>query len=354
MIGNMSFSHRFFSPDYAAASHRFCEHARAAGARMHRIEIAARGPNGESLGIDIAWFGAQAPKRVLVHSSGLHGVEGFAGSAIQMQFLNDAPQLPPDAAVVLVHILNPYGMVYLRRVNESNVDLNRNFRNPGSYSGAPPLYFNSFLNPASAPSFDFFRARAAFLVARHGMAALKQSIAGGQCDFPRGLFFGGSKLEEGPARYTTFLQEMLVTAEQAIFIDVHTGLGKFGDDLLLVEYEDLDQLRRTFGERVTAMQPQDSSAYRIEGGIESMLFRLFPKRRPVFIGQEFGTYGGLKVLHALREENRWHHFGNATLDHYTKKNIKEAFCPNSERWRSAVLSRGRELLQQATCLLSRQ
>lgn len=28
----------------------------------------------------------------------------------------------------MVHVLNPYGMAWLRRVNENNVDLNRNFR----------------------------------------------------------------------------------------------------------------------------------------------------------------------------------------------------------------------------------
>jgi hypothetical protein len=30
--------------------------------------------------------------------------------------------MPADAAIVLVHILNPYGMAWLRRFNENNVD----------------------------------------------------------------------------------------------------------------------------------------------------------------------------------------------------------------------------------------
>src|SRR6185503_8493082 len=129
----------------------------------------------------------------LVHSSGLHGVEGFAGSAIQLQLLDNLPALAPDTALVLVHILTPYGMAWLRRVNENNVDLNRNFRGDEPYSGAPPAYakLNSFLNPASPPSADLYYAKAVFLILRYGMAALKQSVVGGQYEYPKGLFFGG-------------------------------------------------------------------------------------------------------------------------------------------------------------------
>src|SRR6185295_5475632 len=109
--------------------------------------------------------------------------------------------------VILVHILNPYGMAWLRRCNENNVDLNRNFLNDETYSGAPAAYaqLNSFLNPASPPGFDFFTLRAAGLILRHGMPALKQSVVGGQYEYPGGLFFGGKRLECGPEKYRAFL-----------------------------------------------------------------------------------------------------------------------------------------------------
>ena len=58
------------------------------------------------------------------------GVEGFAGSAIQIQFLKErigGPELPRSFGVLLIHALNPYGFAHLRRANECNVDLNRNF-----------------------------------------------------------------------------------------------------------------------------------------------------------------------------------------------------------------------------------
>ncbi|HLH31955.1 MAG TPA: DUF2817 domain-containing protein, partial [Terriglobia bacterium] len=165
----------FFSPDYFTARNRFRKLAEKAGGTLETIRISAKGPNGEDLTIDIVWFGASEPRRVVVHSSGLHGVEGFAGSAIQLQLLSDVPVLPADTAVFVVHILNPYGMSWLRRVNEHNVDLNRNFREPGTYRGAPDDYAkaNWFINPATPPSHDLYFAKLALLVMRYGMTALK-------------------------------------------------------------------------------------------------------------------------------------------------------------------------------------
>ena len=108
------------------------------GGQLDTFTWGLTGPLGEELAIDIAWLGAGRPRRVLLHSSGLHGVEGFAGSAIQLQLLDELPRLPEDGAVLIAHVLNPYGMAWLRRVNEHNVDLNRNFLAPDeAYVGAP-------------------------------------------------------------------------------------------------------------------------------------------------------------------------------------------------------------------------
>src|ERR1043165_5896020 len=132
----MTMSEKFFSPDYFTARDRFRGMVRTVGGHLETISIDAKGPKDEDLGVDIAWFGAANPRRVLLHSSGVHGVEGFAGSAIQLQLLNNLPTLPKDAAVIIVHVLNPYGMAWLRRFNENNVDLNRNFVPDEVYSGA--------------------------------------------------------------------------------------------------------------------------------------------------------------------------------------------------------------------------
>ena len=117
----------YFSPDYQTARSRFRDAATAAGAALHAIALGSHGPDGEALCVDIAWLGAARPRRVFMHTSGMHGVEAFTGSAVQLALLGAPPVPGADDALVLVHVLNPYGMAWLRRANENNVDLNRNF-----------------------------------------------------------------------------------------------------------------------------------------------------------------------------------------------------------------------------------
>ena len=139
----MSASSTYFSSDYFTARTRFRAGVQKAGGQTHSISLDSKGPANEELTIDIGWFGSENPKRVLVHESGLHGVEGFAGSAIQLQLVDSLPKLPEDTALVIIHVLNPYGMAWLRRFNENNVDLNRNFLQGEEYAGVPEKYPNS-------------------------------------------------------------------------------------------------------------------------------------------------------------------------------------------------------------------
>jgi hypothetical protein len=240
-------------------------------------------------------------------------------------------------------------MAWLRRVNETNVDLNRNFLEGESYSGVPAGYaaLDAFLNPQSPPSRDFYLLKAATLVARHGMPSLRQAVAGGQYEFPRGLFFGGKHLAEGPRKYRQYLADRLKSVHSVFVIDVHTGLGKYAEDTLLVDLDKVDRMRRLYGDRVAPLEPQKGPAYRVRGGLHSMFGGIASRADVRFIGQEFGTYNSLKVLRALRAENQWHHYGAGTLDHAAKKNLLEAFNPQDRRWQAAVLRRGQLVLEQA-------
>src|SRR5690606_4724021 len=85
------------------------------------------------LTVSIAEFPAKRPERVYVVSCGIHGVEGYAGSAIIRALLESVlPQLnAEDTGLLVVHALNPYGFHHFVRVNRNNVDLNRNCAAPG-------------------------------------------------------------------------------------------------------------------------------------------------------------------------------------------------------------------------------
>jgi hypothetical protein len=345
-----------FSNDYVTSRNRFRDAVAGCGGRLESLNLAVTGPQGEDLTIDIAWFGSPKPRQVFVHSSGLHGVEAFAGSAIQLQWLKEGmPTLSEHAAIVLVHALNPYGMAWLRRFNENNVDLNRNFRKADDFVPEPLPYWetvNALLNPETPPGSDRFYLRAAWLVLRHGMPSLRQAIGGGQRLNPKGLFFGGNALEEGPCKFQEFMKERLADAERIVAIDVHTGLGRHGEDRLLVKGMN-ETMRNAFGDRLE-LQNQDGVAFSVRGAQQDMYFRSFPAARVYFAFQEFGTYAAIRVVEALRAENRWHHYGNRDVDHPTKKRLLEMFTPVNEHWRSAVLTRGREVIGQGVDLAFRK
>ena len=354
----MSSTNRYFSPDYATARERFVSAVAARNGRLDSLRIPGAGPSGEALSIDIGWFGDPAPRRVLVHSSGLHGVEGYAGAAIQLQWLDEGlPALHAGTAIVIAHMLNPYGCAWLRRVNENNVDLNRNFRAVNAqYAEADREYaaLDALLNPPSPPSRDFFYARAAWLLSHRGMAQLRQAVVGGQTVNPRGLFYAGTRLEAGPAAYQAYLATRLAQAESIVAIDVHTGLGHYGEDTLLVDAASgnahaNERMRQAFG---TSVQADDTGfAYHALGTQQEMYARALPRARLHFATQEFGTLHPLRVLAALRAENRWHQYGGGAIDHPAKQRLLRVFYPASTAWRDRVLRRGRVVAAQA-CVLA--
>ena len=107
-----------FSESYSEARDKFRSAASAAGGKLHALVVIP----GETYTIDIAvWQGTG--EGLVVHSSGVHGVEGFAGSAIQIGAIGTLVGEGQDHSptIVLVHAVNPYGMAHFRRFNEHNV-----------------------------------------------------------------------------------------------------------------------------------------------------------------------------------------------------------------------------------------
>ena len=112
--------------DYQQARAAFLDAAASGSASINHYDHPLTGPDGRPLATDVAVLGApDAPTQLLV-ISGTHGVEGFAGSMCQTAWLRDGVDIPDGLGIVLIHAINPYGFAWVRRVNEDNVDLNRN------------------------------------------------------------------------------------------------------------------------------------------------------------------------------------------------------------------------------------
>ena len=336
----------FFSANYQTARSRFVDSARKAGATLGRLTLSELGPGKEALTIDIAWFGHPKPKRAIIHVSGVHGVEGFAGSAIQLKLLENLPKQPEDSAIIFIHALNPYGMAWLRRYNESNVDLNRNFRFTNEdWVEDASLYskLDGLLNPVGYKLFDSFLVQAGLAIYRYGMDSLRAAIPTGQNYNPKGLFYCGSQIEQGPDLYNRWVQDSLSSLKYLLVIDVHTGLGKRGQESLFHKSSATNSAllsQRLQKQLIFNYETEGAMAYAFKGGHVETYRRLATHCSIDFITQEFGTYSNLYVLQALRDENREHHLGQIDLDSLTKKRLKEAFYPDNPEWQAKILEDG--------------
>ncbi len=357
-----------FATSYSDARRRFREAAARVGAAItsYPLPIGGGGGGEDELAIDVATLGPESAPTI-VTSSGVHGVEGFMGSAAQCAFLKrlDLPDSRLDVRHVLIHAVNPFGFARLRRFNEDNVDLNRNFLfGDQTYRGVSEGYarLNRFLNPESPPSrIEFFRVKAAWNLWRYGRQTLKQSIAGGQYEFPRGVFYGGKT----PCASTRIVQEncaaWLGTSEPVVHIDFHTGLGRFGTyKLLLIDDVNASSFAwyaRTFGaDCVEPLDAPEATAYRVSGMLGAWMQDHFASRKYRFVAAEFGTYDAVRVLSALRAENRAYHHGEEGREEDVACNparaeLLECFCPADPTWRKQVVAASLRIIDQAIAAL---
>ncbi len=349
-----------FSPDYATARRRFRDAAARLGWELEAYPIEESGPNGEPLAIDVALSPGSGANRALVVSSGVHGVEGFFGSAVQLALLDGWARqpCPPSTRVVLIHALNPYGFAWRRRVDAHNVDLNRNFLLDGqAFAGAPPGYarLDPFLNPARPPSaLDVYTLRALLTVGRRGMPVLKEAVATGQYDFPRGLFFGGHGPSPAQGVLRDHLERWLHDGRDVTHVDLHTGLGPRAGCRLLLDYTPTDRQRQTLTRWVgpDSFETPDSVsvAYVARGSLGQWCVSRFPGRDYLYVFAEFGTYGPIRMLGGLRRENQAHHWAGpgAPSVAASKARLAELFCPADLAWRRQVIDRAVALIGGVT------
>jgi hypothetical protein len=352
-------SDRLFSSSYSEARGKFLEASRAAGAAVESYRNPQAGPWSEPLAIDISLLGPKDARSILVLISGTHGVEGFAGSALQTGLLREgiASRLEPGSAVLMVHALNPYGFAHLRRFNEENVDLNRNFVDHSLPYGENPGY--EHLREALAPSSISFLANVRSFLAlawfrlRHGKTALKEAVTLGQHTHREGLFYGGRAETWSNRTLRAIAASYLSGAQRVAAIEVHTGLGDFGEaEIILNERRDSPACRRArdwWGTRVKATGDGESVSRDIVGSVKGALPSMLPDAEVTAVSLEFGTYPSWKALRALRAENWIHHYGGR--DHpdagAIRKDLREAFTPDSGEWRERVWIQGREIIGEA-------
>ena len=314
------------------------------------------------LAIDVASIGDAEATSVLLIVSGTHGVEGFTGSALQHHWWEHHRADRPDALrVVHLHAFNPHGFSWVRRVNEDNVDLNRNFIDwsqppPANedYGGIAQLLVPDAWDDATQESTLLALLAHADEV---GFDRLQEIVSGGQYTHPTGVFYGGT----GPVWSHRWLREHVLdlvgSAERVGIVDLHTGLGPWGHGEL-ISHEGrgdagYDRSVTWWGD-VRSMTDGDSVSANLSGDWLGAVDGLLPGVEVTAVALEYGTVDTVSVLQALRADAVLHASGDPLGEgaDAVRTQVRAAFADDDPAWFDVVADRFDEVIRAAVANLA--
>ncbi|MCJ0762556.1 M14 family metallopeptidase [Variovorax terrae] len=352
-------SNRYFAGTYAQARQKFLAAAQQRAARVESFLLESKlGAYGETLTTDIALLGPSQAEKLLIVSSGTHGPEGFCGSGCQVALLQDDELLgrltKAGVSLLLIHAVNPYGFSHLRRTNEDNIDLNRNFMRfdaplpaNAAYADVEPFV----LPPAWPPAAESEQAMAAY-VARHGMDALRDAVSSGQYTVPDGIFYGGRTPSWSNRTIRAILRSHAAAAMAIGWIDIHTGLGPYGHGEKIYaggnNAQDLARARAWWGADVFAPFEGLSASADVQGALVLSVYEECPQAKTGLMGLEFGTLPHQSVMNALRADHWLHRNPQAPVEQQLKirQDLRDAFYCDNDEWKGMVLGQARSIMLQ--------
>lgn len=351
----------YFSNTYLGARKKFKKYSSKPGIYYDKIKLdGVEGADEEDLYIEIAYIGSPDPTNVLIHSSGIHGIDGFAGSAIQCSILDKhlPGDIPNETAIVFIHCLNPYGMSHLRLFNENGVDLNRNYDShklvekkvvDDAYTD-----LRDVLNPPEEPfwwDFKFYVAiMEALFVDGYSEDRLRYGIYTGQNTNSKDLFYIGKETQQSYTKILSWLKENFPSVKNIAHLDVQTGFGSYGTDTIFpLSSDDPDSVNlfKVFNDKLKSNDSNDFSSYEKGGTFKQAVRENWEWSIYNGITQNFGTYADDHKLKSLIQENYFHNKNkNFSIEHFSKQNLLRTFYPPSNLWKSRVLENGVEAFEK--------
>lgn len=360
----------FFSETYEDCRAAFVSEAKALEAQYDSVQIGKImvASNVDSdLSIDWCYIPAQKKKsKLLILNSGLHGIEGYTGNAIQLMFIEEilkGKQLD-DIGVLFIHGLNPYGFKYNRKVTEYNVDLNRNcVVEAEMFSSVNEGYgkLSDMLMPQGEVSLSNMRNQFFYLVAineiiKESMPVLRQAALQGQYEYAKGIYHGGSDYEPQIKSIEPFLKEKMEQYNMVLNVDLHTAYGERGTQHLFLDAIEDEQVLNGI-ETIFANEKIDwgggDDFYTINGEYIGWVDHLTDTFYiPMLL--EYGTldsqttFGSLKSIQIMINENQGAHYGYMNEEHEAKGKelFREMYYPSSAIWRSKVIADSHSLLDK--------
>lgn len=382
-------------------------------------------------------------EKFLISLSGTHGVEGYAGSGVQetiLQYMHNNPEFrklytdlesirenhykkekarvqrekqqqqqaddegspskpitparPFDEStalptVLFVHIQNPYGMKNNRRVNEDNIDINRNYLTDEEFSFvkkrdpnfAHYVDFDFIFNPVRLPTSSLFlndmygHLMSVYGIAIYGFTTLKRALLAGNYYKPNGIGYGGFERSTTVKNLITIMEEKLQMrgAKQVSLLDLHTGLGVEGTDTLALLAREAGSFSDTLekihpseidgsfkaGNKVLgasstkggdAMDGYDLTMGTVDNFCKEWIHKKYMvpgSPLPLCITQEFGTVPAIMVGKATVDENFAANHGSTIDKTIYGKRMRDVFFIKKRSWMRSIAHRGLTVFLEA-------
>ncbi len=345
-----------FPENYELARHNWLAQIERLPLPMQNVAYPYTGtsPDGQALITDTVWIGAKDAKNVLVLIAGTHGIEGFAGSAIEIDFLRllTAGHLavPVDIAVLVIHALTPWGYAWHRRCDADGVDLNRNavdFSKPlpenPDYDALRSALFSEDRSERSKIFEEFERS--------HGRVAFEKAVSGGQYHDATGPFYGGTKPAHGRLVVEGLICHYSLQERNLAVIDLHSGLGPYGYGEIICDHPPesagTETAQRWYGDSVTLPALGTSSSV-AKTGLLDYLWHAIMNDNSCYVTLEFGTYSTNQLFGVLlRDHQLWAKPNNWQDRMAHSQLMRRHFYPCDPAWREMVLFRARQVIIQA-------
>lgn len=306
--------------------------------------------------------------KLLIINSGIHGIEGYTGSAVQRMLMDRVlqPEMTREMGILLIHGMNAWGFKHERRFTENNVDLNRNFstsrdlfsnKNEGFVAIYDMLTPKEKLNTSSLSN-KFFLLKAISEIARKGLPALTQAFAQGQYQFPEAIYFGGQDFEPHVQIISEVIKSVSASYNTVLTLDLHTGYGERGVLHLFPNPVDDPVIRskmETVFEGYVINWGNSDDFYTVTGQFVEYIGQLLPGKTCIPMVMEFGTLNTASTMGSVMSaytsiiENQGYHYGykseKDSLE--AKARYYEMFYPPSEKWRSNAIDKGEEMITTA-------
>ena len=356
----------YFSSSYSQARGKFLAAVQAGGARLLSSHTnPAKGPQGEDCITDVAWLGPEDASRLLILVCGTHGAEGYAGSGCHVAWLQERwfeRVRVKDTAVLLIHAINPHGFAWGRRVNEDNIDLNRNFIDHDLPHPENPDYvaLAQHIDPAdwAEPGLSAHNQAIAKFLGRDRHDVMSKAIHGGQYVNPRGVFYGGIQAAWSNRLFRQLLKQHAAGARHVAIIDYHTGGGVWGYCDLFID-DDLagGQTRNWFSQVSVISEDKAAHGKNAQSETPGNLFYSLPGMLPgkeltlCLVELRTGETDGHDIV---RAENWLFQHGEPNSPHGLdlRAQMLERFYPARREWRVMAAYQSNAMLVEALCGLS--